>query len=135
MHLPTPRPGLRFNAFMATVELHIQNGDAKKTVTVDKGTRLSNAIEAAGIDILHRCGGNARCTTCQVGFHAGEPRSITEAERDKLAEKELSGVRLSCQVQCNQDMAVAVKMTVTSSGLSDAGGPPEAHITPVPVWI
>lgn len=31
----------------------------------DSTTRLVNAIEWHGIDILHRCGGNARCTwTC-----------------------------------------------------------------------
>ena len=30
------------------------------------GKKLVLALEDAGIDILHRCGGNARCTTCRV---------------------------------------------------------------------
>ena len=32
--------------------------------TCDEGRRLVLCIEDAGVDILHRCGGNARCTTC-----------------------------------------------------------------------
>ena len=41
-------------------------------VVVDDGMRLVNAIEQrAGVDILHACGGNARCTTCRVSFVAG----------------------------------------------------------------
>jgi ferredoxin len=121
---------------MSTVKLEIHNGDVKTTVEVAKGVRLVNAIEAQGVDILHRCGGNARCTTCRVTFVSGEPRSITEAEAAKLAEKGLdAGVRLACQIQCNHDMVVNVVQTVTNSGLSDAGGPTDVAITPAPVWI
>jgi ferredoxin len=39
------------------------------TVDVSEGKRLVLAIEQdAGVDILHACGGNARCTTCRVEF-------------------------------------------------------------------
>ena len=39
------------------------------TVDVETGKRLVLAIEQdAGVDILHACGGNARCTTCRVEF-------------------------------------------------------------------
>jgi ferredoxin len=97
--------------------------------------RLVNAIEQHGVDILHRCGGNARCTTCRVEFVSGEPECMTQAEKDKLTEKELLGqARLSCQILCDHDMAVRVLMTVTSTGLPDPGGQPEAHITPEPIW-
>jgi ferredoxin len=42
---------------------------------VFKGKRLVLALEQdAGIDQLHACGGNARCTTCRVEF-----RDITES--------------------------------------------------------
>ena len=68
-------------------------------VNVAEGTRLVNAIEGAGVDILHACGGNARCATCRVEFVEGEPARMTAAEkRTKLDEKGLSGVRLSCQI-------------------------------------
>src|SRR5687768_17398 len=63
------------------------------TVTVDEGKRLVLAIEQdAGVDILHACGGNARCTTCRVEFVSGEPPRMTQAEKTRLAEKGLSGV-------------------------------------------
>ena len=50
------------------------------TVDVAEGTRLVLAIEKdAGVDILHACGGNARCTTCRVEFLEGEPTRMTVA--------------------------------------------------------
>ena len=37
------------------------------TVDVPDGKRLVLAIEQdAGVDVLHACGGNGRCTTCRV---------------------------------------------------------------------
>lgn len=45
------------------------------SVEVEAGKRLVLAIEQdAHVDILHACGGNARCTTCRVEFIEGEPR-------------------------------------------------------------
>jgi hypothetical protein len=49
--------------------------------------------DEAKIDPLHACGGNARCTTRQVEFMAGEPQRMT-AEKIVLATRDLSGVRL-----------------------------------------
>ena len=47
------------------------------TVEVVSGKRLVLAIEQdAHVDVLHACGGNARCTTCRVEFIEGEPSSI-----------------------------------------------------------
>ena len=52
------------------------------TVDVADGKRLVLAIEQdAKVDILHACGGNARCTTCRVEFIDGEPAPHTAAER------------------------------------------------------
>src|SRR4051812_29436103 len=74
---------------------------------VPEGKRLVLALEQdAGIDQLHACGGNARCTTCRVEFIAGEPDRMTVAERDVLAARGLSGIRLSCQIVCDHDMTV-----------------------------
>ena len=47
-----------------------------KTFEAEPGKRLVLAIEDAGIDILHRCGGNARCTTCRVEIRGGDPGSL-----------------------------------------------------------
>jgi ferredoxin len=87
------------------------------------------------VDILHACGGNARCTTCRVEFIAGEPELMTEAEKNKLAERGLTGVRLSCQIVCDHDMSVRAISRLEGSGRPDPGGPPAPVITPDPVWV
>jgi ferredoxin len=103
---------------------------------VPEGKRLVLALEQdAGIDQLHACGGNARCTTCRVEFLEGEPARMTVAERDVLAARGLSGVRLSCQIVCDHDMTVRIISRLAGSGRKDAGHPPAADITPPPVWV
>ena len=68
------------------------------TFDVPEDKRLVLAIEQdAKVDILHACGGNARCTTCRVEFIEGEPSRTTAAEQQVLAAKGVTGVRLSCQ--------------------------------------
>ena len=106
------------------------------TFEVPDDKRLVLAIEQdAGVDILHACGGNARCTTCRVEFIDGEPLRQTVAERDRLAAKGLTGVRLSCQIVCDHDMTVRAISRLEGSGRPDPGGPPESTITPPPEWI
>lgn len=105
-------------------------------VDVESGKRLVNAIEQdAHVDILHACGGNARCTTCRVEFISGEPSQMTQAEKGKLAEKGLSGVRLSCQIACDHDMTVRAISRLAGSGRPDAGKTPEPTIQPPPEWV
>ena len=104
------------------------------TFDVASGKRLVLAIEEAGVDILHACGGNCRCTTCRIEFVSGEPDAMTEAEKAKLADKGLTGVRLSCQIACTSDMAVRAISRLAGSGRADAGGPPAETIEPPPVW-
>ncbi len=102
---------------------------------VAPGARLVRAIEDHGIDILHRCGGNAKCTTCRVEFISGEPDTMTVAERTKLAERELLGqIRLSCQIIVDHDLAVRVISTLSESDLPDPGPTPAETLTPEPVW-
>jgi ferredoxin len=107
------------------------------TFDVDEGKRLVLAIEEdAGVDILHRCGSYARCTTCRIEYLEGEPEKMTRAEVEVLESRELLGqVRLSCQALCDHDMKVRVLMTVSSSGLDGPGPKPEPHITPEPEWV
>ena len=104
-------------------------------VDVEAGKRLVNAIEQdAGVDILHACGGNARCTTCRVEFISGEPSRMTKAEQTKMAEKGLTGVRLSCQITCDEDMAVRAISRFAGSGRADAGPTPQPFIEPTPEY-
>jgi len=105
-------------------------------VDVEFGKRLVLAIEQdAHVDILHACGGNARCTTCRVEFIGGEPQRMTQAEKTRLQEKGLTGVRLSCQIECDHDMAVRAISRLEGSGRPDPGKTPEPTIQPPPEWI
>jgi ferredoxin len=106
------------------------------TVDVEDGKRLVLAIEQdAKVDILHACGGNAKCTTCRVEFISGEPERMTQAEKMKMEEKGLTGVRLSCQIVCDHDMAVRAISRLEGSGRPDPGRTPEPTIQPPPEWV
>jgi ferredoxin len=108
--------------------------EGKGEFTVPENKRLVLALEdEAGVDQLHACGGNARCTTCRVEFVAGEPDKMTEAEKSVLAARGLTGVRLSCQILCDHDMTVRVISRLEGSGRPDAGKRPADEIQPQPV--
>jgi ferredoxin len=111
--------------------------DGVGTFDVPAGKRLVLALtDDAQVDQLHACGGNARCTTCRVEFLAGEPASITAAEKQLLAARGLAGVRLSCQIACDGDMSVKVISRLEGSGRADAGKRPTDEIHPQPVeWV
>jgi ferredoxin len=102
------------------------------TFEVPAGKRLVLALEdEVKIDQLHACGGNARCTTCRVEFIAGEPPTMTEAERQVLAARGLAGVRLSCQILTNHDMTVRAISRLAGSGRKDVGPRPADTIPPL----
>ena len=106
------------------------------TFDVPADKRLVLAIEQdAKVDILHACGGNARCTTCRVEFIDGEPARMTAAEQTVLAAKGVTGVRLSCQILCDHDMTVRAISRLEGSGRPDPGRTPEPFITTAPVWL
>ncbi len=101
---------------------------------VPENKRLVLALtDEAGIDQLHACGGNARCTTCRVEFVEGEPEKMTVAEKSVLEARGLSGVRLSCQILCDHDMTVRAISRLEGSGRKDAGARPADEIHPQPV--
>jgi ferredoxin len=97
----------------------------------EEGKKLVLAIEDSGIDILHRCGGNARCTTCRVEILGGDPGEIREPERAILSTKtDLNDhTRLSCQIRIADDLHVKVINQVSVKGL-DAGPRPADYDTP-----
>ena len=106
------------------------------TFDVPADKRLVLAIEQdAKVDIMHACGGNARCTTCRVEFIDGEPPRMTAAEQQVLSARGVTGVRLSCQMLCDHDMAVRAISRLEGTGRPDPGRTPEEFITPPPVWL
>ena len=106
----------KINAETATGLVEIDAPDGKKLVL---------AIEDAGIDILHRCGGNARCTTCRVEVLEGDPGPMGDLERNRLSvEQELApNVRLSCQIHVSSDLNVRVINQSSTRGMDPGPRP------------
>jgi ferredoxin len=92
---------------------------------VEEGQKLVLALEENGVDVSHRCGGQARCTTCRVKFSSEEPE-MGKTEHDCLEEDgELGNFRLSCQIRVDRDMDVDVLMRASKEGW-EPGPTPEA---------
>ncbi|WP_078553472.1 2Fe-2S iron-sulfur cluster-binding protein [Bacillus alkalicellulosilyticus] len=91
---------------------------------VQEGTKLVLALEDNGVNILHRCGGNARCTTCRVEVAEGDFGDLTPIEQQAFAAKGVTDeLRLSCQVRVTGDVTVTPIMTVEKNNM-DAGPRP-----------
>ena len=102
-----------------------ETADGTLAFEAEEGRKLVLCLEDQGIDILHRCGGNARCTTCRVEVISGDPGEIGEPERAILATKtDLNDhTRLSCQVRLIDDLHVKVINQASVKGI-DAGPRP-----------
>lgn len=108
-----------------------------KTIEAPEGRRLVLAIESMGVPIGHRCGGNARCTTCRVEFLSGEPPTMTQAEYKRLVDRNLFGsARLSCQIVCDHDMSVRPLVTAETNPAwnGDTGPAPDPEVKPEARW-
>lgn len=107
-----------------------------RSVEVPAGTRLTIAIEQAGIEIGHRCGGKARCTTCRVVVHEGASDAMTRAEFVRLRDADLlDSHRLSCQVTVEHDMRVETVMTKQNQAWPDTGPALDEHVIPEAEWF
>ncbi len=89
--------------------------------------KLVLAIKDAGIDILHRCGGNAKCTTCRVEIIEGDVEPMQELERERLAREDKlePNTRLSCQIRVHGDMHIKVLRQASVTGLEPGTVPAE----------
>jgi 2Fe-2S ferredoxin len=68
---------------------------------VPAGTSISEAAEAAGVELPHNCGGVCACVTCHVWIELGQASLAepSEKEDDKLSEAVglTAQSRLGCQ--------------------------------------
>jgi ferredoxin len=110
---------------MAKIIAETANG----TVTFDAepGRKLVLCLEDNGIDILHRCGGNARCTTCRVEIISGKAEPMGEAEKAILSKKSdiTDNTRLSCQLHVIEDLHIKVINQASIKGIDPGPRPSE----------
>ncbi len=101
--------------------------EGEKSFEVEAGQRLVLCLEDNGIDVLHRCGGIARCTTCRVEVLEGEAPARSEAEYKVLTKdpnENLSETyRLSCQIRVENDLTVRVGMRASVEGMNPGPRP------------
>lgn len=91
---------------------------------VDAGKKLVLCLEDNGIDVLHRCGGNARCTTCRVEILEGQVPPMSDVEREALEEPELiAKYRLACQIRVESDLTVRPALRAHSAGMAPGPRP------------
>ena len=118
-------------------------GDVLKEVEVESGTKLLKALIDHEADIVHSCGGRAKCTSCRVTIHKGVPTKKTQRQHDLFEKLIKSGqpqfdhpaVFLSCQVIVENDMTVSVSETFNSVIHDSHGKDTGDEITPDPVWL
>lgn len=107
---------------------HIIAETATGTISfeTEAGRKLVLALEDNGVDILHRCGGNARCTTCRVEVLSDNVGVRNDDEAAILSTKEgISDItRLSCQIRLSEDIHVRVINQASVAGI-DAGTRPQ----------
>lgn len=117
-------------------------GDVQKEIEVESGTKLLKAL-INETDIMHECGGRAKCTTCRVTIRKGVPTKKTQRQHELFDNLINSGqpqfdhpaVFLSCQVIVENDMTVSVSEEFNSVIHDSRGKDIEDEITPDPVWM
>ncbi len=104
-----------------------ETAEGTREIEAEAGRKLVLVLEDSGIDILHRCGGKAKCTTCRVEVSEGDPGEMQEAERNRLAAETglAENVRLSCQVHVQGDLNVRVLNQASVRGLDPGPRPTE----------
>ncbi len=118
-------------------------GEVLKEITVERGTKLLKALIDNETEIVHACGGKAKCTTCRVTIHKGVPTKKTQAQQNRFEKLIEFGqpqfdhpaVFLSCQVVVENDMTVSVSETFNPTIHDSLGKDAEDEITPDPVWL
>ncbi len=117
-------------------------GKVEKEFTVEKGTKLLKALIDQGVDLVHSCGGRAKCTTCRTLIDEGTPTRETQAQKELFARKaqvnpifSAPRIFLSCQVLVEEDMKVSPSERFNHIIHDSIGRDTEDGITPEPVWV
>lgn len=92
-----------------------------KTVEAKEGASLLEVILAAGVDLMHKCGGNAQCGSCHVFVQAGKKGLSKTAAPEHAKLDTIVGVgsksRLACQAKILGTEDITVEILSFASGL------------------
>ncbi len=95
--------------------LAIRYGGEPRSLTVEQGSLLSEAILSVGLVLEQQCGRRGTCGQCRV-LAEGEVNPVTAAERKHLSPAELAaGYRLACQARIAGDATVVLASPVIYS--------------------
>ena len=79
-----------------------------REVEVRKGTRLIDAVRAAGLPIARACGDDLVCAKCGVEIRSGSVHREKAVEtRTKARNRVPEGLRLACALRVHEDLEVA----------------------------
>jgi len=80
-----------------------------QTIDASPDDTILEATLKAGINHMHVCGGNARCTTCRVNILDGLDNCRPRNEKEKLLSEELGfplNIRLACQTRISGNVTI-----------------------------
>jgi 2Fe-2S ferredoxin len=89
----------------------IENLNNKEISSTDNSKSVLDIIHENGIDWMHACGKNARCTSCKlIVVEGAENLSPIEEAEQKLFDvgKLTDGERVACQAKLHGDIKVRV---------------------------
>jgi len=90
--------------------VHIRiNGDDEKSIDVNAGDKLLNALGSEKIFVSSACGGGGTCGQCRVKVFSGGGDILPTEETHFSKREAKEGWRLSCQVPVKQDLDVEVE--------------------------
>ena len=75
-----------------------------KDVLISEDQTILDATLNAGINHMHACGGNARCSTCRISVEAGLAACLPRNEAEQKMAQKLrfpESIRLACQTHVN----------------------------------
>ena len=89
---------------MTTCKIVINSG--KKTIEVEKGSKLIEALSGQGIYLPSACGSTGRCGLCKVTVSQGGGQfSVSEMSHLSAAQRD-ANVRLACQVVVADELQI-----------------------------
>ena len=80
-----------------------------RTLSASPDDTVLEALRKAGIDQIHACGGDARCTTCRIYIIEGLSNCRPRNEKETLLALKMGfpeNIRLGCQTRINGDITI-----------------------------